>query len=84
VINSKILKNLLLMFTLALGAAALAAEQDVKSDVETGKRWLTLMNHKADKDNTISKKEFDTYINAQLMWTTPIMMERLTLRNWAI
>jgi EF hand len=45
--------------------AALAAEQDLKGDVEAGKRWLALMNHKGDKDNTISKKEFDTYINTQ-------------------
>jgi hypothetical protein len=28
-------------------------------------RWLALMNRKGDKDNTISKKEFDTFINTQ-------------------
>jgi hypothetical protein len=51
--------------SLVLGVAALAAEQDLKGDVVAGKRWLALMNHKGDKGNTISKKEFDTYINTQ-------------------
>jgi hypothetical protein len=64
-IGSKSLKTLLLIFALILGAAALAAEQDDKGYVEAGQRWLALMNHKGDKDNTISKKEFDTYINTQ-------------------
>jgi hypothetical protein len=29
------------------------------------RHWLALMNRKGDKDNTISKKEFDTFINTQ-------------------
>lgn len=47
------------------GAVGVAIAQESSSEIEAGRHWLRLMNHTGDTDTTISKKEFDTYINAE-------------------
>ena len=37
--------------------------QNTGSELEAGQRWLTLMNH--DNDKTVSKQEFDDFMNQQ-------------------
>ncbi len=61
------LKKILVVLvpTLVLGIGVVAVAQHAGGDIETGKRWLALMNHKGDTDNTISKREFDRYMNTQ-------------------
>ena len=48
---------------LVLGARVVA--QNTENELEAGKHWLALMNHKGDTDKTISKQEFDRYMNEQ-------------------
>jgi hypothetical protein len=47
------------------GAGLYAQSGSGDQDVEAGKRWLAMMNHQGDTDKTISKKEFDRYMNEQ-------------------
>ena len=49
--------------TVALGVGAFA--QDAASNIAAGKRWLILMNHKGDRDDTISRDEFNRYMDQQ-------------------
>ena len=46
-----------------MGVGAFA--QDAASNIEAGKHWLKLMNHKGDTDDTISHDEFNRYMDGQ-------------------
>jgi hypothetical protein len=60
-------KRILLATTLsaALLGGAIAVAQGDSSEIEIGKHWLALMNHKGDTDNTISRAEFNHYMDDQ-------------------
>ena len=49
----------------SIGLGAAATGQPPSKEVEAGKRWLKLMNHTGDTDDTISKEEFDRYVNRE-------------------